>query len=155
MGFISRLLGKTSEISAAPAEHGVIVKFDYLGTTDLAPLFALEERLEAAINAARVGEFDGNEVAADGSDGVLYMYGPDADRLFEAIRPVLEGVPSCAAHTSLCDTVRLPPKSGGVSSSLDPDKRRDRGSGPGGQARWSPLTANDNHHPVDTDILRT
>ena len=30
-------------------------------------------------------------MAADGSDGFLYMYGPDADRLFAAVRPVLEG----------------------------------------------------------------
>src|SRR5262245_17778014 len=111
MGFISRLLGKTSEISAAPAEHGVIVKFDYLGTTDLAPLFALEEKLEAAINAARVGEFDGNEVAADGSDGVLYMYGPDADRLFEVIRPVLEG---CSFMRGAHITLRYGPPSAEV-----------------------------------------
>ena len=37
-----------------------------------------------------VGEFDGNEVAADGSDGFLYMYGPDADALFVAVRSTLE-----------------------------------------------------------------
>jgi hypothetical protein len=90
MGILSRLLGKPAEVSAASPEHGVIVKFDYIGSTDLTPLFALEKQLEAAINAAKVGELDGNEVATDGSDGFLYMYGPDADRLFEIIRPVLE-----------------------------------------------------------------
>ena len=37
--------------------------------------------------------FDGNEVATDGSDGFLYMYGPDADALFGAVRPALEGAP--------------------------------------------------------------
>jgi hypothetical protein len=37
-----------------------------------------------------VGEFDGNEVNVDGSDGYLYMYGPSADRLFAAIKPILE-----------------------------------------------------------------
>jgi hypothetical protein len=56
----------------------------------LSRLFALEQELESAISAASAGEYDGNEVATDGSDGYLYMYGPDADRLFEAIRPVLE-----------------------------------------------------------------
>jgi hypothetical protein len=90
MGILSRLLGKRPDISAESPEHGVIVKFDYLGTTELGPLFALEEKLEAEIGAAQAGEFDGNEVATDGSDGFLYMYGPDADRLFEVIRPVLE-----------------------------------------------------------------
>ena len=29
-------------------------------------------------------------LAVDGSDGTLYMYGPDADRLFAAIKPALE-----------------------------------------------------------------
>ena len=33
--------------------------------------------------------FDGNELAADGSDGYLYMYGPDAGLLFDTIRPIL------------------------------------------------------------------
>lgn len=70
------------------AEHAVIVSFTY-GTTDLSPLFELEEKLEAAIAAAQAGEFDGNEVSADGSEGSLYMYGPDADRLFDVIKPVL------------------------------------------------------------------
>lgn len=50
----------------------------------------LEQQLERAIAAARAGEFDGNEVAADGSDSYLYMYGPDADRLFAAVRATLE-----------------------------------------------------------------
>jgi hypothetical protein len=71
-------------------EHAVIVHFQY-GSTDLARLFALEEQLEHAIAVAGVGEFDGNEVAADGSDGYLYMYGPDAGRLFAAVRATLEG----------------------------------------------------------------
>jgi len=70
-------------------EHAVIVHFQY-GSTDLSRLFALQEQLERAIEAAGVGEFDGHEVATDGSDGFLYMYGPDADRLFEAVRTTLE-----------------------------------------------------------------
>jgi hypothetical protein len=80
--------------AAAPAnpttpEHAVVVHFQY-GARDLQRLFALEKKLEAAIVSAGVGEFDGNDVAADGSDGYLYMYGPNADRLFETIKPILE-----------------------------------------------------------------
>ena len=71
------------------SEQAVIVHFRY-GQTDLSPLFELEDQLKRAIDVAGVGEFDGNDVATDGSDGYLYMYGPDADRLFEAVRPVLE-----------------------------------------------------------------
>jgi hypothetical protein len=73
-------------------EHAVIVHFQY-GSTDLSALFALEDELIGAIDAAGVGEFDGNEVATDGSDGLLYMYGPDADRLFDAVRAILEYTP--------------------------------------------------------------
>lgn len=69
-------------------EHAVIVHFDY-GSTDLQPLFALEARLEQALASAEAGELDGNEIATDGSDGYLYMYGTDADRLFETVLPVL------------------------------------------------------------------
>ncbi len=72
-------------------EHAVIVNFKY-GSDDLTRLFTLEDRLEAAIAAAGVGEFDGNDVAVDGSDANLYMYGPNADKLFDVIRPILEGI---------------------------------------------------------------
>ena len=71
------------------SDHAVIVHFDY-GSKDLGRLFELEGKLESAIEAAKAGEYDGNEIAVDGSDGFLYMYGPDADRLAEAILPALE-----------------------------------------------------------------
>lgn len=87
MGIFSRIFSK----SAPPqkVEHAVIVEFRY-GSTDLQPIFAIEQRLEAAIAAAQAGELDGNEVAADGSDGSLYMYGPNGDTLFATVKPVLE-----------------------------------------------------------------
>ena len=47
------------------ADHAVIVHFDY-GSRDLSPLFELEDRLEAAIEAAQAGEYDGNEIAVEG-----------------------------------------------------------------------------------------
>jgi hypothetical protein len=75
--------------NAKSPEEAVIVHFQY-GSTDLSRLFELEDRLISAIESAGAGEFDGNEVATDGSDGFLYMYGPDADRLFDVIRPILE-----------------------------------------------------------------
>ena len=73
----------------AEPEHAVIVHFTY-GSTDLSRLFELENKLEAAIEEAKIGEYDGNDVAVDGSDGYLYMYGTNADALFEVIRPILE-----------------------------------------------------------------
>jgi len=55
-----------------PAEQAVIVHFNY-GSTDLKPLFALEDKLESAIKQAGAGEFDGDEVAPDRHDGYIYM----------------------------------------------------------------------------------
>ena len=89
---LSAALGLSQAAPAQAADHAVIVAFRY-GSTDLQPLFALEQELERAIAAARAGEYDGNEIAADGSVGTLYMYGPDADRLYESVRPVLEASP--------------------------------------------------------------
>ena len=92
LGWIGALMGVTAmapaPVQKAP-EHAVIVHFTY-GSTNLERLFELERRLEAAISADQAGEYDGNEVAVDGSDGYLYMYGPDADKLFDVIRPILE-----------------------------------------------------------------
>jgi hypothetical protein len=107
----AKLFGKESAAPPKPVEHAVIVKFDYIGSTDLTPLFGLENKLEAAINAAKVGEFDGNEVATDGSDGMLYMYGPDADRLFEVVQPVLE---ACSFMRGALITLRYGPPAADV-----------------------------------------
>jgi hypothetical protein len=91
MGLFDRLTSKKQPPPPTPPpEHAVLVHFDY-GSTDLSRLFALEDRLEAAIAAAGAGELDGNEVAVDGSHGTLFMYGPDADALFAAVRTTLEG----------------------------------------------------------------
>jgi hypothetical protein len=72
-------------------EHAVIVEFKF--ASDVQRITQLEDELRAAIEAAKVGEFDGNELAVDGSEGRFYMYGPDADRLFNVVRPILEASP--------------------------------------------------------------
>ena len=89
------LASVASSALASPSsaqEQAVVVHFNY-GSTNLQPIFALEEKLEAAISKAKVGEYDGNEVATSGSDGFLYMYGPNADRLFEVVAPILKSAP--------------------------------------------------------------
>jgi hypothetical protein len=48
----------------------------------------LEGQLERAIESASAGEFDGDEFG-DGKC-ILFMYGPDADRLFNAIEATLK-----------------------------------------------------------------
>ncbi|GMV92378.1 MAG: hypothetical protein AMXMBFR82_21560 [Candidatus Hydrogenedentota bacterium] len=89
MSLFSRILGGGSKEPEPSPSHAVIVHFQY-GSTDLSRIFQLEKRLEDAIETSRAGEYDGNEIAVDGSDGSLYMYGPDADRLFDVVRPILE-----------------------------------------------------------------
>ena len=58
---------------------------------DLADIYSLEDALEAKINQAGVGVFDGNEIG--GGECVLFMYGPDADALFEIVLPTLRSTP--------------------------------------------------------------
>jgi hypothetical protein len=91
-------------------QHAVMVRFDY-GQTDLGRLFELEDQLTAAIEEAGAGMFDGDEVAVDGSDGTLFMYGPDADKLFEVVRPVLA---STAIIRNMVATLRYGPPGDGV-----------------------------------------
>ena len=69
-------------------QHAVIVQFNYLPAT-LDELTKLEDQLVAAVEQSGAGQFDGNEIALDGRDTLLYMYGPDADKLYAAIEPVL------------------------------------------------------------------
>jgi hypothetical protein len=48
--------------------------------------------LHQAIDHHGMGEFDGDEFG--GGRCVLYMYGPDADRLFDVVEPILKTAPS-------------------------------------------------------------
>jgi hypothetical protein len=111
VGFLGKLSGKGGPQEPPPPEQAVIVSFRY-GQGSLDPLTALEDRLEQAIERAPVGEYDGNEVAVDGSGGTLYMYGPSADKLFEVVRPILEKTPfmtgatACLRHGPPEDGVR-------------------------------------------------
>jgi hypothetical protein len=73
-------------------EQAVIIQFDY-GNSDWSPFFAFDERLEDAVAESGLGDYDGNELAADGSDGQLYFYGPDADKLFALVKAIIAAEP--------------------------------------------------------------
>jgi hypothetical protein len=77
----------TSEATVTTPEQAVLV---HLKNTDIHGVFAIEDSLEPAVSEAGVGEYDGNEVAVDGSEAVLYAYGPDADALWNVMRPIVE-----------------------------------------------------------------
>lgn len=71
-----------------------------MGTTaERETVFALEDRLIAAIEATASGEFDGNEFG--GGEAVLYAYGADAEALFAAMEPTLRGFPARPAYATL------------------------------------------------------
>jgi hypothetical protein len=70
-------------------EHAVIINF-YYGFESMDKLVELEYRLRSIISEKGVGEYDGHDIALDHSDGTLYMYGPNAEKLFLAIKETLE-----------------------------------------------------------------
>jgi hypothetical protein len=71
-----------------PVEQAVIVYF-HNNRKDWADFFDLEAEISNAINAKGVGAYDGNELATNYTDGRMYLYGPDADKLFAAVSPYL------------------------------------------------------------------
>ena len=62
-------------------------------------VFEFENRLEAAIGAADAGELDGNEFG--GGEAVLYLYGPDKDRLWAAVESEVRQFPLRPAYALL------------------------------------------------------
>jgi hypothetical protein len=88
--------GRTSETSVTATEQAVIVHLKSttlnLQSGNLEHLFALEDQLRRVIDRAGVGEYDGNEVAVDGSEAILYAYGPDADALWDVMQPHIERI---------------------------------------------------------------
>jgi hypothetical protein len=74
-------------------EHAVIVQLSFQGgemdsAEEQKAAFALVEELEAAFDTSGIGEYDGEEFGGGGC--TFYMYGPDADRLFAAVEPILK-----------------------------------------------------------------
>ena len=53
----------------------------------------LNERLYDFVEQSGAGEFDGNEIGQD--EAVLFAYGPNADRLFRVMEPLLRSYPLC------------------------------------------------------------
>lgn len=91
MGILKKMFGGESP---EQAEHAVLVRLklsnaEFGGADERQATHALSDRLESAIRRANAGEFDGDEFG-DGTC-TLYMYGPDADKLFAAVEPELRG----------------------------------------------------------------
>lgn len=98
MGSVNRLLGGDASEdpeNASGTEHAVMLHFPLADAMPSPEEFQrycrLEDELEEVLAAVGVGEFEGNEFG--GGEFVIFLYGPDAERLWEAIQPVLEPHP--------------------------------------------------------------
>ncbi len=67
----------------------------YGTTAEREKIMEFEDALGDAIDAAHAGEFDGNDFGK--GECILYMYGSNADTLFEAIQPVIKANAQMAA----------------------------------------------------------
>lgn len=86
-------------------EQSLIIEFDY-PHEDLDPLFDLEMKLTALVENKDLGIFDGNEIGIETTDARYYIYGPDAKKILEEIRPFLRAAPFMRGAVA---TLRLGP----------------------------------------------
>jgi tetratricopeptide (TPR) repeat protein len=88
---------KAAETQATSSDDAVIVTLDGLGlNTEVYHEFdlsTLERRLETRLEEVGGGELDGHESGPETTR--LFLYGPDARTLFDAIAPVLVDYPLC------------------------------------------------------------
>jgi len=92
MGLLSKLFGSRNAAKSGPSAQEVEVHFEY-GSTNFQYVYSLGDQIQSAIAEAKVGEYDGHAIPADGSDGRYFVYGPDAEAIFKVIAPVLETSP--------------------------------------------------------------
>ena len=84
MGVLNKLFGKKPKF-----EHAIRIQFQY-GEEEMDKLYQLRDKNSQQIQKQNLGEFDGHEIATDLSDGFLFMYGQNAELLFNGIKPILE-----------------------------------------------------------------
>ena len=97
MGIFDKLFGN-KPASAAASEQPEQAVLIYLNGIDLPQdvyenydLTTLEDQLVAALDGT--GEVDGNEIGPENT--IVYLYGPDSEKIFTKIEPVLNNYPLC------------------------------------------------------------
>jgi hypothetical protein len=110
MGLLSKLFGSRNSASAGPKQQEVEVHFAY-GSTNFQYVYSLGDEIQNAIADAKVGEYDGHAIPADGSEGRYFVYGPDAEAIFKVIAPVLTSSPLMRGATV---TLRFGPRRWGT-----------------------------------------
>lgn len=76
-------------------EQAVIIEFNY-GLEEDEPFYDLSEKLRTIVEESGLGEYDGHEIAMNNSDGSFYLYGPDAKKLYEVVKEIIEKIPFMA-----------------------------------------------------------
>ncbi|MGH9679048.1 MAG: hypothetical protein ACRD4Y_03790 [Candidatus Acidiferrales bacterium] len=90
MGLLSRIFGSEKDDRKGPPVQEVEIHFSY-GSTNFQHLYALEDEVRRTVLKSGVGEYEGHDSAADGSDGHFFLYGPDAEAIYRVIEPLLAG----------------------------------------------------------------
>jgi hypothetical protein len=99
MGFLSRLFSAESKSAGPPSkrEECVLVHLDCSSLPDevyrQCDVMTLSDRLSEILERSGLGESDGDEYRP--AETTLFMYGPDAERLFEGIEAALKAYPLC------------------------------------------------------------
>lgn len=96
------------------AEHAVIIRIPApKDESDQIGLGQIEDPLIAALERSGAGEWDGHGTDLTTGESEIFLYGPDADRLYAAIEPALRDMP-------------LPPGSYAVKQYGEPGARETR-----------------------------
>ena len=92
MGLLSKLFGSKNlgETTDLPMQE-VEMHFAY-GSTNFQHVYALGDEIQHAIAEAKVGEYDGHALPADGSEGRYFVNGPDAEAIYQVDRAGAGGV---------------------------------------------------------------
>jgi hypothetical protein len=96
MSFLSRMLSRRPG-SATGMGQAVLVHLDGEGLPDQVyedhDVSTLEAQLERAVQDGALGEVDGHESGP--GETTVYLYGPDAEKLFAGVEAVLRRNPLC------------------------------------------------------------
>ena len=87
---LDEFLALSHEPNVFGKQHSVIINFYYGMDDNLNSLYNLDKALDQIITIEKVGVYDYHEINMDDTDGRLFMYGPNAESLFKAVKPTLE-----------------------------------------------------------------
>ncbi len=94
---IFNIFKKKDSLTPSKNEEAVIIHLDAMNLSDDVyqkyDLMTLEDKINEVIQPNNLGEYDGNESGPGVT--IVYLYAPDAEKLFSSIKPILETYPLC------------------------------------------------------------